>query len=358
MTPQAKKELSTFGSDKKRLAAIRKTAEEMAEPSGTSVQLLVGQAIDAYWAAREDAEEVREGEGTAQFSFVEETIALARAAAWRMVSPVRSFVSDLCSTLAPATITLVLLSVVALVLAFSGKSLPAKWVPIFTIVVPLVLGGVTVTILVYRKVSALTHSIGAIAGGAILAAALLGYSTAQWTSKQRVSKELSVSTSALAQDKLEELALHSMELRHEKGGFLQTSPNLKTLESGSQLLKFHTKSNVEEQAIYEVAAKGLDGHMFAEVTPTDGSLYYVAQDSERQLRSAFFFGKVIDVNDTSFTLKNDESTEPKKFSRGPLLPKPSVGDYVIVALDPKTSTASKLITINSLYAHVESGVTP
>lgn len=353
MTPQTKKELSAFGSDKKRLAALHKTAEEMAEPSGTSVQLLVGQAIDAYWAVRENAEEVREGEETAQFSFVEETIALARAAAWRMVSPLRSFVNDLCSTLAPATITLVLLCVVALVLASSGKSLPTKWVPVFTTVAPLVLGGVTVTLLVYRKVPALTHSIGAIAGGAILAATLLGYSTAQWTSKKIVSQELSFSTSALAQDKLEELALHSMELRHEKGGFLQTSPNLKGVESSSELLKFYTKSNIEEQAVYEVAAKGLDGHMFAEVTSRDGSLYYVAEDSERQLRSAFLFGKVSDVNDTSFTLKNDESTEPKKFSRGLWLQKPSVGDYVIVAIDPKTSTANKLITIDSRYAHVE-----
>ena len=154
MSPQAKKakkKSSTIRSDEKRLAAIRKTAEEMAEPSGTSVQVLVGQAIDAYWAAREEAEVGVENK-TVPFSFVDETIDLARLAARRMVSPVRSFFNDLCSTLAPAGITLVLLWIVALVL---GKSLPAKWVPVFTTVVPISLGALTVAVLVYRKAPAL-----------------------------------------------------------------------------------------------------------------------------------------------------------------------------------------------------------
>src|SRR6185437_4795059 len=342
---------SNFASDAERLAAIRKTAEELAEPPGTDLQILVGEAINAYWAARENAVEMATREGTSDFRFVDETIALARAAAWNMVNPVREFFSDFFSTLAPAAITLILVGVAAALVAMSGWNTPTKWLPITTTALPLILGATTMIVFfrhgrpVVGKWEFLRHSIGAVAGGAMLAGLLFGYSALQRRSRQVVSRDLSASSSALAQSSLEELVLSSIERRHVEGAFLQTSSNLEISESSAKILSFHTKSNVQQQAIYEVAARGLNGQLIAEVTPTNGHLYYEGSGA-RQLRSTFLYGKVQEVDDTGFSLMSDNNVKQlTKLNRGPFVSKPALGDYVIVAIEPSTATAMKMVTV-------------
>jgi hypothetical protein len=351
MKAKMKQKSSNFASDAKRLAAIRKTAEEMAEPPGTDLQILVGEAIDAYWVARENAMEKTTREGVSDFRFVEETIALARAAAWQMVSPVREFFSDFFSTLAPAVVTLTLLGSGAAIVAVSGWNIPARWLPILTTVLPLILGTATVIVVsrqrktVVTRWEFLTHSMGAVAGGAILAGLLLGYSAVQRRSRQIVLRDLSASSSALAQNELEELVISSMEQRHLEGAFLQTSSQWKTSESSAKILNFQTKSNVQQRAIYEVAARGLNGQLVADVTPTKGYLYYEGKGL-RDLRSTFLYGKVQDVDSNGFSMVSDDDLKQlTKLSRGPLVPKPSVGDLVIVSIEPSTATAMKLLTI-------------
>ena len=348
MKPKRKKQPAEFAPDEERLAALARTAEELAEPPGTDLRILVGEALDTYWAARESTAEVSDE----QFKFVDETIALARTAARKMVSPVGEFFSDFVSTIAPTLITVLVLAIVSGAVALRGERVPAGWLPYLTVAIPLTLGLVASLVFFRSGSGALTRwnflrqSTGAIAGGALLAGLLLGYGAWQRSVKQRVARELRVSSTALAQDQLEELSLSSMELRRAEGRFLKVPSSSKaSVKLAEEFLNLRTQSYQQQRAVYEASAVGFSGRFVAEVSLSEGSLYY-QRGADRELRSTFLYGKIQEVDENGFSiLRGDGSKEILKLSKGPFLSTPVVGTYVIVAIDSETNMAMKLVSV-------------
>jgi len=348
-----KKDSANFASDAERLAAIRKTAEELAEPPGTDIKILVGEALDAYWVARENSLEVLEKTGEVEFSYVNETVTLARAAARNMINPKQEFFSDLISTLVPMSFTLLLMAGGYALMTLKGSNIsPTRMLPYLIAVIPLLLGIIgTYTLLRYgnrlKKWGILRHSMGAIAGGAIIAGLLLGYSTRQRIGRLNISKDLNTTSTALAQDQLEELVLSSIEQKHTEGHFLKTSTMQGTsIANNEKILKLSTKSYAEQQVIYEADAKGLNGYLIADIQTNGGDLYLQEKES-RKLRSQFIFGKVVEVNDHNFSIQtNGDPPKLIKLSRGPLLRKPIIGTYIAVAVDPNTLMALKSVSVS------------
>jgi hypothetical protein len=354
---KVKKDSADFASDAQRLAAIRKTAEELAEPPGTDIKILVGEALDAYWAARENSVEASEKNVGVEFSFVNETATLARAAARNMINPKREFFSDLISTLVPMAITLLLMASGYYLMVLRGSNIfPMRRLPYLIAVIPLFLGIIGIYVLFrygdrLKRWGILRHSMGAIAGGAIIAGLLLGYSARQRIGRMNISKDLNTTSTALAQDQLEELVLSSIEQKHTEGHFLKTSTLQGTsIANNEKILELSTTSYAEQQVVYEADTKGLHGHLVADIQTNGGDLYLQDEES-RELRSQFIFGKVVEANDDNFSIKtNGDPPKFIKLSRGPFIQKPIIGTYIAVAVDPNTLMALKSVTVSDRIA--------
>lgn len=344
METKMKEEDVELASDAERLAAIRRTAQEMAAPPGPDISILVRESLDAYWSSREEA--VASQQKPENFSLMAETIALARAAAWKFIDPDSEFISDAISAAAPAIITVLLIGAGWLLFLAFSRPFPSAWVPYATIGIPLVLGLAAASLFLRARTlrdnwGYLSHSLGAVVGGAIIASLLLGFNAMQRLKNLMIAKDLNSTSYALAQDQLEELTLASIEKKHRYGAFIIPSDNLNSL-SASNVFWVETKKTNSNEAVYEADAKGLDGNLVANVSTYAAYLYY-QKGENRELRSSVLAGKVDKVNADELVITSLDGTGRTTTAKiGPWVSQPKLDSKVIVAIDAKTSTVIKL----------------
>jgi hypothetical protein len=385
-----KEQPSEFSREEARLLdAIHKTEREMEIPPGVDVRALAVDAVNAYWAERDEVERGKET------GLIKETAALARATARRMIDPVWEFGCDLASVIIPAGAALLAAYVVFFKSNFfneTGSVMdagPGRSIYIF-VVIPL---GLALYLAVrffvvkwesYRTYAVLLHhSMGSLVAGLIIAAVIWGlggYSYRQKAKAVRVSADLSQSSQelrtvslALAQDQLEEISLKSIAEKQATGEFLVADADYMSVPAARNLLNVTTKKLEPHKVEYKAAFKGwqdLQGELSALVGPDGGAIYYQTPE-EREVRTQFVVGRIERLSGDGFNLKvknaaalqrvwglafKDFNTkENSLFVRSAYTPSEFVtGRKVVVALDPSSDTAvaTKIDAVNESHASV------
>lgn len=309
------------------LAAIDRTLRETAPPPGSDMQRSVVAAINAFWDARK--QQVQQEITEEQRALVRETASLARrvAGTLREYEREKEFALDAVLAMAPVIVTLV--SIYYLV--FKTQLALPSWLPYA--MGALALGFAASLAVAYFRPSGrwlggglLQHSMGALAGGLVIAA-LVGYSSF------RHSEDLLNSTLALTKYKAEEFSLSWMKYLQQTGHFPQVQASI--FEGMSV-----TPTKVSPSAlVVEASAANLPGKLTVQLGSRSGSL--MLEREGKQLAVTFFVaGNVVEESENSITVRDAVGSAIRLLlDQNRNVTKPTVGSQVVVAYDPKTNVA-------------------
>jgi hypothetical protein len=310
-------------SDEALWSAIHRTWLEAAPLPESDVRDLVARSMEAYWDRRKEE---------AYAEVERETAELARRVADTFRNPVRQFWLDFVLAVLPAASILL-----ALGLAQRSKILLPGWSPYVLSTIGLGLAVCSFLAISsqrrYPRWGWLRYSVGALAGGLIVASVGGPLFFSQDSATANVSK-------ALAQDRFVRLGLSSLKCR-QKGSFLRTNEE-------DELFSVSTAELSADTAVYRANLASLSGEVIASLTPESGKVLWTFGGHEEEL-GRFVVGKVAKIDSRKLRLEISHDSHEKfldlvvdsgavarELSFLTSASQKKIGDQVVVAFNPRT----------------------
>lgn len=288
-------------------------------PEDFDIRQVVSSAVEQYWSARMDN----------QPKIFEEDTALMKARTIATLVPLfHEFLADLAASVGPF----------AILMTIAGSVMAIALIPgwFFTLAFAIV---ILVGVLIFFAIRNrefdcnFKHSFGSLVGGIIVSASVVILSAGP-------IKETEMLSLTIAQDTLSNIVISTIVNRQSTGEFT-TPTNLS--QNGVSL---EIKKNLQDNVVLGANMSGLSGKLVADILPYSGSIYLEHPNETRQLRSKFIVGKVKDVSEKSFVIK-DSSGKIHTLIRQLTAISPLQNSQVAVAFDPKDNQATNVVLVDT-----------